>query len=145
MTKPNYDDIIDLPHHVSQIHIRMPRESRAAQFAPFAALTGYDASVKEEARLTGEKNELTDEQIDSLNAKTAYLSEKISEHPEIKVTYFLADEKKSGGKYVFLSGVLHRIDETEGVLIFSDKRKIPLEDILNIESDIFEKSIFDAL
>ena len=142
MANNNYDDIIDLPHHVSSRHARMSRENRAAQFAPFAALTGYDASVREEARLTGEKLPLTDEQIDIMNAKMAFLTEKASEHPEISLTYFLADDRKEGGKYVTVTDRLNRIDTVEGVLILSKRNKIALDDILNVESEIFENDIF---
>ncbi len=126
----------------------MPRESRAAQFAPFAALTGYDASVKEEARLTGKKLTLTEEQEKLLNNKMAYLTDKTAEHPKVKVTYFLADERKSGGEYVTIEGTFYATDETGGTLILSDspldKIKIPLPDILNVESDIFTGGIFDV-
>ena len=142
MANNNYDDIIDLPHHVSSRHARMSRENRAAQFAPFAALTGYDASVREEARLTGEKLPLIDEQIDIMNAKMAFLTEKASEHPEISLTYFLADDRKEGGKYVTVTDRLNRIDTVEGVLILSKRNKIALDDILNVESEIFENDIF---
>jgi len=142
MANNNYDDIIDLPHHVSSRHARMSRENRAAQFAPFAALTGYDASVREEARLTGAKLPLTDEQIDIMNAKMAFLTEKASEHPEISLTFFLADDRKEGGKYVTVTDRLNRIDTVEGVLILSKRNKIALDDILNVESEIFENDIF---
>jgi len=143
-----YDDIINLPRPISKNHTPMPRESRAAQFAPFAALTGYDASVKEEARLTGEKLDLTEEQEKLLNAKMAYLTEKSTEHPTVRVTYFLADERKNGGEYVTLEGSFYVIDEALGVLVLSDtpigKLRIPLPDIYSIESGIFTDSIFDA-
>lgn len=143
-----YDDIINLSRPVSKNHTPMPRESRAAQFAPFAALTGYDASVKEEARLTGDKLELTEEQEKLLNAKMAYLTEKTAEHPTVKVTCFIADERKSGGEYVTLEGSLYVIDKIGGVLVLSDtpvgKVKVPVSDVFSIESEIFTDSIFDA-
>ncbi len=148
MKDSSYDDIINLPRPVSNRHTPMSRESRAAQFAPFAALTGYDASVKEEARLTEKRLPLTEEQETLLNTKIAYLSEKTAAHPRVRITYFLADEKKSGGQYVTLEGALYVIDEIGGVLILSDtsldKIKIPLPDILSIESDVFTGGIFDA-
>lgn len=143
MENQNYDDIIDLPHHVSSRHAPMSRENRAAQFAPFAALTGYDDSVKEEARLTGKRLELTEEQMRTLNVKMAYLSERLSEKPIVKITFFLADARKSGGSYVTASGSLHSIDKANGILTLADKRRIPLVDIFNVESDIFAKSLFD--
>lgn len=145
MQKNPYEDIIDLPHRVSKNHVQMPRESRAAQFAPFAALTGYDSCVKEEARLTDERAELTDGQIEKLNIKTAYLISRIKERPRITVTYFLPDEKKNGGSYVAAEGELSQIEEASGVLIFTDKKRIPLFDILDIESEIFEGLRFDLI
>ena len=145
MSNTPYDDIINLPHHVSKNHTPMPRESRAAQFAPFAALTGYDASVREEARLTGKRLELTDEQIDMLNDKMSLLTKKIKERPSIRVVYFLPDERKEGGSYVSVCGNLSHIDTAQGVLIFSDKRKIYLPDILDIEGDIFNRSTPDGV
>lgn len=145
MPNTPYDDIINLPRPVSRNHRPMPRESRAAQFAPFAALTGYDDSVKEEARLTGERIELTDEQIDRLNLKTAFLTERIKERPSIKVTYFLPDEKKDGGRYVSAEGEVSHIEEVEGLLIFSDKRKIPLHEIIDIEGEIFKDCRYDGI
>ena len=148
MQDTSYDDIINLSRPVSKNHTPMPRESRAAQFAPFAALTGYDASVKEEARLTGDKLELTEEQEKLLNAKMAYLTEKTAEHPTVKVTCFIADERKSGGEYVTLEGSLYVIDKIGGVLVLSDtpvgKVKVPVSDVFSIESEIFTDSIFDA-
>ena len=143
----NYDDIIDLPHHVSKNRRPMPRESRAAQFAPFSALTGYDASVKEEARLTGKRLELTEDEERIMNLKMAFLSEKLVDHPTVRVTYFLPDEKKSGGSYVTFSGELNFIDEPNGILVLSGERsekiKIPLADIINVESDALSGTVFD--
>ncbi len=148
MSDTSYDDIINLPRPVSSRHTPMPRESRAAQFAPFAALTGYGDSVKEEARLTGERITLTEEQENTLNAKVSYLTEKGVERPRIRITYFVADERKSGGRYVTLEGAFYTIDETGGFLVLlsdrNDKIKIPLPDILSIEGDIFTGGIFDA-
>lgn len=142
-----YNDIIDLPHHVSKNRRPMPRESRAAQFAPFAALTGYDASVKEEARLTGKRLELTEDEERIMNLKMAYLSERLTERPTVRVTYFTPDEKKSGGSYVSLSGELNFIDEPGGFLIISgehsEKTKVPLADIINVESDLFSLNLFE--
>ena len=95
-----YNDIIDLPHHISTTRPRMSMLDRAAQFSPFAALTGYDAAIKETGRLTGQRIELTEECRAVLDRKQQVLLENLAEHPEVSVTYFVPDERKSGGAYV---------------------------------------------
>ena len=132
-----YKDIINLPHHVSKTRPQMSMLDRAAQFSPFAALTGYDAAIKETGRLTDEKIELSEEAKASLDRKQAYLIEMIDEQPEISITYFLPDAKKSGGAYVTVTGNLKRFDEYERLLIQTDGKKIPMDDIADIESDLF--------
>ena len=132
-----YDDIIHLPHHVSKTRPQMSMMDRAAQFSPFAALTGYDAAIKETGRLTDEKIELGEETKAVLDRKQRYLSDMISVQPEITVTYFLPDEKKSGGTYLAVTGKLKRIDEYERMMILTDGKKIPLDDIMDIESNLF--------
>ncbi len=132
-----YDDIIHLPHHVSKTRPQMSMMDRAAQFSPFAALTGYDAAIKETGRLTDEKIELGEETKAVLDRKQRYLSDMISVQPEITVTYFLPDERKSGGTYLSVTGKLKRIDEYERMMILTDGKKIPLDDIMNIESNLF--------
>lgn len=128
-----YDDILNLPHHVSSTRPHMSMHDRAAQFSPFAALTGYDDTVKETARLTDEKLELTADRINDLNQKIAFLNEHAEERPEITVEYFIPDEKKSGGKYVTLSGKFRRIDEYNHNMVFTSGEEIPLNDIFEIE------------
>ncbi len=128
----NYDDIINLPPHVSRHHAPMSRRNRAAQFAPFAALTGYDDCLKEEARITAAQEELSDEAATILDAKLAYLAAVITAAPAVTVSYFEPDEKKSGGRYLTVSGRLRRIDEAGGMLIFTDKRQIPLKNVADI-------------
>lgn len=132
-----YDDIIHLPHHVSKTRPQMSMMDRAAQFSPFAALTGYDAAIKETGRLTDEKIELGEETKAVLDRKQRYLSDMISVQPEITVTYFLPDERKSGGTYLSVTGKLKRIDEYERMMILTDGKKIPLDDIVDIESNLF--------
>lgn len=132
-----YDDIIHLPHHVSKTRPQMSMMDRAAQFSPFAALTGYDAAIKETGRLTDEKIELGEETKALLDRKQRYLSDMISVQPEITVTYFLPDERKSGGTYLSVTGKLKRIDEYERMMILTDGKKIPLDDIMDIESNLF--------
>ena len=133
-----YDDIIHLPHHVSKTRPQMSMEDRAAQFSPFAALTGYDAAILETGRLTEDKLELGEETQAILDRKQRYLAEIIDTKPEITVTYFVPDEKKSGGAYSTVTGFLKRIDEYERQLVLTDGRKILLDAIFDIESDEFE-------
>ena len=133
-----YDDIIHLPHHVSKTRPQMSMQDRAAQFSPFAALTGYDAAILETGRLTEDKLELGEETQAILDRKQRYLAEIIDTKPEITVTYFVPDEKKSGGAYSTVTGFLKRIDEYERVLVLTDGRKIQLDAIFDIESDEFE-------
>lgn len=132
-----YEDIINLPHHVSRTRPQMSMLDRAAQFSPFAALTGYDAAIKETGRLTDEKIELDEDTKAALDMKQAYLVEVIDEQPEISITYFLPDTKKSGGEYVTVTGNLKRFDEYERLLILTDGKKIPMDDIADIECDLF--------
>jgi hypothetical protein len=132
-----YEDILNLPHHVSKTRPQMSMLDRAAQFSPFAALTGYDDAIKETGRLTDEKIEMDEDRKAALDMKQAYLIEMIDEQPEISITYFLPDTKKSGGAYVTVTGNLKRFDEYERLLILTDGKKIPMDDIADIESDLF--------
>ena len=132
-----YEDIINLPHHELTTRQRMPRINRAASFAPFAALTGYDDAVRETARLTSERIELDEGTKEILNNKLRIALDKAGEQPEISITYFLPDKKKSGGAYVTVKAVIKRIDEYERLVIFTDKSSIPIDDIYEIEGDIY--------
>lgn len=132
-----YEDILNLPHHVSKTRPQMSMLDRAAQFSPFAALTGYDDAIKETGRLTDEKIEMDEDRKAALDMKQAYLIEMIDEQPEISIAYFLPDTKKSGGAYVTVTGNLKRFDEYERLLILTDGKKIPMDDIADIESDLF--------
>ena len=132
-----YKDIINLPHHVSKTRPQMSMLDRAAQFSPFAALTGYDDAIKETGRLTDEKIEMDEDRKAALDMKQANLIEMIDEQPEISITYFLPDAKKSGGAYVTVTGNLKLFDEYERLLILTDGKKIPMDDIADIESDLF--------
>ena len=128
-----YDDIINLPHHVSSRHPQMSMMNRAAQFAPFAALTGHAAAIEETARLTDEQHELADEDSEALNQKMAYLRETINEHPTITITYFEPDKKKTGGKYKSIEGLLQNIDDYTQTIVLKSGVSVPFASILDIQ------------
>lgn len=129
----SYEDIIHLPHHVSQRHPQMPVRDRAAQFAPFAALTGYEAEVKEAGRLTDRKTELSEEQKYLLDMQLRFLLEDACRHPEVTITYYLPDGRKEGGAYVTATGTIKKIDEAGRTILLQDGREIPVGDILDIQ------------
>lgn len=128
-----YEDMLELSHPVSKIHPQMPRRDRAAQFAPFAALTGYEEAVREAARFTEEKMILDEDSKEQLDWKLRCLQEKVKEKPTITVTYFLKDEKKKGGKYVTVTGVLKKIDSYTHQFVLENGEEIPVEDIVSLE------------
>ena len=128
-----YDDIIHLPHHQSGTRPHMSLHDRAAQFSPFAALTGYDAAVEEAARLTEQKLELSEEEKAAIGAKLTEIKEHIKERPEVTVTYFVPDERKAGGTYVTVTGTARRIDDFERVVIMQDQSRIRIEDIIDLQ------------
>lgn len=132
-----YDDIIDLPHHVSTKRPQMPLGDRAAQFSPFSALSGYDDAVREAGRHTDSKKDLGEEEKEKPDKKLQYLSEKSDEHPSLTVTCFIRDAKKPGGAYAEKSGILKNINECERYLLLTDGTRIPLDDIKDIESVSF--------
>ncbi len=125
-----YDDIINLPHHTSPRHPRMRMIDRAAQFSPFQALSGFGSAIRETARVTGERIELTEDEKAVLDEKLRYLCETGG---EAVFTWFLPDEKKDGGTYVDAVGTIKKIDPLEGRVILTDGTAIPIEDILEIE------------
>ena len=130
-----FDDMINLPHPTSAKHPRMPLSDRAAQFSPFAALSGHGAALAETARLTDRRIELEEDGKAALDVKQQLLMDRIDEHPEVSITWFQADDKKDGGRYVTTTGRLKRIDEVERILILEDKTKIPLDDIINVDEE----------
>ena len=132
-----YEDIINLPHHISKKHPQMTIESRAAQFAPFAALVGYEDAVEETARLTTKRIELNEEEKNILDMKLQMLKEQmhVQIYPEISVMYFVPDLKKEGGKYIKISGTIKKIDEYKQLLILDDKTQIPISEIISIVGD----------
>ena len=136
-----YDDIINLPHHVSETHPQMSMRNRAAQFSPFAALSGHSDAIHETARYTDDFQGVDESNVEALNQKIAMILDKINEHPQITVTYFKPDEKKEGGSYTLKTGNIKRVDDYEHVLQFTDNEKIPIQSIFNIDGKMF--SIID--
>ena len=137
-----YDDIINLPHPTSANHPRMPLYDRAAQFSPFAALTGHDEAIKEAARLTKKKIEPSEDMISRLNEKLQIVADNLG--TEVTITYYVPDERKSGGAYVSHTGTVRRIDDYEHTLVMTDKTVIPIEQISEIESELFgEMGIYE--
>ncbi len=128
----DYSDIIHLPHTESKNHPRMSMQNRAAQFAPFAALTGYEDVIQETGRLTDSFIELDEDDKERLNLKVADLMARIEEHPSVTITYFIPDSRKAGGSYSTLSGRLKSIDEIQQALILEDDTVILFNRIFNI-------------
>ena len=140
-TENRYDDIINMRHYSSPVRPRMSRLNRAVQFAPFAALTGYDAAVAETARLTDKRHELTEDERIMLSEKLRILSENIHVRPLVRITYFLPDCRKNGGSYEEFIGAVRRIDEGEMKVIFTNGTRIDIADIYDIEGEIFDNFI----
>ena len=133
----NYDDIINLPHHESTKRPRMSALNRAAQFSPFAALTGHEAAIIETARLTNAKLELDEDKKDELDARLQIIREHISLEPNVSITYFVPDSKKEGGSYLQVIGTVKKLDDIEHKVIMQNGTIIPINDIYGIESSIF--------
>lgn len=137
-----YNDIINLPHYQSKKRPHMSIYDRAAQFSPFAALTGHDEAIKETARLTDKKTELSETTKTILDEKFSFIMEHIYDQPEITVTYFIPDTLKSGGMYVDFTGCVKKYDYHNRILHFTDNTEIKVDDIMEIESEFFPK-VFD--
>ena len=133
-----YKDIINLAHHTSKTHAKMSMHDRAAQFASFAALTGYYDEIKETARLTDNKEELDDFTKYMLDSKIRKLLSRIKQRPIVTVSYFVEGEKKAGGRYVTMTARLRSIDEYNRELIFENGAAVPLDDVAGLECDAFE-------
>ena len=138
----NYEDIIKLTRPKSK-HPHLGIDSRAAQFAPFAALTGYDSAVRETARLTKKKIELCDELKEVINTKLNYIENNIKDKNIITVTYFIKDEKKDGGRYESYSGIVKRVNNVEKFIKFEDNKLIEFDDILSLDGDVFNEFNFE--
>lgn len=133
-----YSDIFNMPHHVSQKHPQMSRLDRAAQFAPFAALTGHDDAIKETARLTDENVELDESAKLVINEKLRFVLELADKSCVVSVTYFVPDKVKQGGKFITKTGTLSRYDEYGHKLIFDDKSEIGVDSIIDISGSIID-------
>ena len=143
-TKTNnlYVDIINLPHHVSATRPQMSMMDRAAQFSPFAALTGYDAAIKETGRLTDEKIEMDEEALNILNMKFQILARSLDDEPEVTFTYFKPDERKAGGAYLTASGVVKKIDDFERMIVMRNGTKIPMDDVLDFNIEVNKGAVY---
>lgn len=128
----NYEDIINLEHHISSKHPRMSIRDRSAQFAPFSALNGYDNAVKETARMTDNRIEIDEEIKKMLNEKLINIKNQINQKPKVTFMYFIPDLKKNGGQYVEVSGNVKKIDEYEDKIILEDGNEILINDIIDI-------------
>lgn len=135
----NYDDIINLDRPISK-HPHLSIESRASQFAPFAALVGYDEQVKETARLTDKKIEIDDGLREIINNRLNYINDHIKDNIEITITYFVKDSKKNGGKYINKKGIVKRIDPVNETIKLTDNDIIYMKDVINITSDKLNSS-----
>lgn len=133
-----YDDIIDLERPISKKRVPMSIENRAAQFAPFSALTGYEEAVKETARLTDSKKILSEGIKEIINEKINYIKSNLKTIGEVKITYFLKDKKKTGGKYTTITGLVKKIDINNCLLYMNDGIMISFNDISNIDNPIFD-------
>ena len=132
-----YKDIINLPHKQSSKRPHMSLQDRAAQFAPFAALVGYDDAIKETGRLTDERIEMSEEKLAVLNARYQILVDHLGEEPEVAITYFVPDIYKTGGSYITTTGVVKKLDTYERLVTMVDGTRILMDDVLTLEGDIF--------
>ena len=144
MPNPNntYEDIINLSHYVSKTRTQMPMLERAAQFSPFAALTGYDDAIKETGRLTDEKIEIDEEALNILNMKFQILIDSLAKGPEVTFTYFKPDERKAGGAYLTASGVVKKIDDFERMIVMRNGTKIPMDDVLYFDIEFNKGAVY---
>ena len=127
-----YEDIMDHPHHISKKRPQMSMHDRAAQFSPFAALTGYESAIEETARVTDRRVELDEYELQKLDEQLQEILEHITEHPEVNITYFMSDEKKEGGAYVTKKGCVKKLEKYEQRIVLLDGTKIEIPDIVEI-------------
>ena len=134
----DYNDIIYLPHHVSPTRPQMSMRDRAAQFSPFAALTGYDAAIRETARLTQEKVELDEQELVVLDRKFQLLLEQLGRCPQVTITWFVPDELKQGGRYLTITDVVKKVDTAARFVLLQNAGRICMDDIVEIEGELFD-------
>ena len=134
-----YKEIIHLPHHVSSVHPQMSMYSRAAQFASFSALSGHGEAIRETERWTAERIDLEDGEKEMLNRKLAYLLDHLDKRPEVSISYFQPDLHKAGGAYKTLSGIIRKMNECCGTLIFEEGQVIGIQSIVEIECSLFDE------
>lgn len=139
-TENNYEDIVNHPHHVSTHHPRMSMIDRAAQFSPFAALTGYGDVIRETARLTDRKPELSESEKAELDYKLQMACHFPGERPVVTITYFVPDQKKTGGTYHSITEKIQKIDDYEKQVVLDDRTRIDIDCILDIDGDIYAKT-----
>lgn len=137
-TSHKYDDIIHMPHHVSTKHPRMSIENRAAQFAPFAALTGYEDAVKETAREVDTRIEIDEEQKNILDSKIQMIIEQLTNRPVVTFTYFIPDLTKDGGEYISVAGIVKKFDTYNQTILLEDDTEIPVNEVIDISGEIFK-------
>jgi len=140
-----YDDIIHLPHHVSKTRKPMPMINRAAQFAPFAALTGHDEAITETARQTTPKRILSSDEQEILSKRLAYAIGHVGERPNLTFTYFIPDTQKEGGRYVSTTGILRAYDDFEKRIVLEDGTVVLVETIVSISGDMLDKFNFEKM
>lgn len=132
-----YDDMLHLPHHVSEKHPQMSVHDRAAQFSPFAALTGYEVAVQETARLTDRRIELDEGEKAAIDQRLTLVQERLPVPTEVTITYFLPGKKKAGGAYVSVSGTVKKIDDYERTVVLRDGTSVQIDDILQVDGEAF--------
>lgn len=135
---PKYEPLLSMHHHVSKIHAQMSAHDRAAQFSPFAALTGYEGVLQETGRVTEPRVDLTEEEKAVLDRRLRWLAEQGNSHPAVSITYFVKDARKEGGAYLTHSGKIRKIQEYERLLVLEDGIQIPIDDILMLEIECFQ-------
>ena len=134
-----YDDIINLPHHTSKVHPRMPMEKRAAQFSPFEALTGYGDAVAETVRLTDSRMDLDESERAVLEERLQLLLDAENPKPEVSLTWFIPDERKAGGRYVTHTGILRKLDALARVIVMEDGTLVPVDEVTDVQSKLLQK------
>ena len=138
-----YDDLLNLPHHVSVTHPHMSLYDRAAQFAPFKALTGYEDEVEETARLTDARVDLDEDKIEQLDARLRLLEEHLSESPPVSITFFRPDDRKDGGRYETVSEEVRKIDHIQRNILLRSGQSIAIDNVYDINGDLF--NIFQTM